>query len=61
MKERFVKFALSQVGYKEGKNNDNKYGKYFGMNNQPWCCFFVSYCARITNIPESIIRTFLSS
>lgn len=29
-----VKTALSQVGYKEGRNNDNKYGKWMGVNNQ---------------------------
>ena len=58
MKEKFIKYALSQVGYKEGKNNDNKYGKYFGMNNEPWCCFFVSYCARKCNIPESVIPNY---
>ena len=30
--------------YKEGKNNDTKYGKWFGLNNQPWCAMFVSWC-----------------
>lgn len=58
MKEKFINYALSQVGYKEGKNNSNKYGEYFGMNHEPWCCFFVSYCARMTDIPESIIPNY---
>ena len=30
-----VATAKTQVGYVEGANNDNKYGAYFGMNNQP--------------------------
>lgn len=30
--------------YKEGKNNDTIFGKWFGLNNQPWCAMFVSYC-----------------
>jgi hypothetical protein len=30
--------------YKEGKNNDNIFGKWYGMNNVPWCAEFVSYC-----------------
>ena len=58
MKEKFINYALSQVGYKEGKNNDNKYGEYFGMNHEPWCALFVSYCARMTDIPESIIPNY---
>ena len=36
--------AKAEVGYKEGKNNDTKYGKWFGANNQPWCAMFVSWC-----------------
>jgi len=41
----FIDVALSQVGYKEGKNNDNKYGAYFGKNNVAWCALFVDWCA----------------
>ena len=58
MKEKFINYALSQVGYKEGKNNDNKYGEYFGMNHEPWCALFVSYCARMCDIPEAIIPNY---
>jgi hypothetical protein len=35
-------FALSH--YKENKNNDNIFGKWYGVNNVPWCAIFVSYC-----------------
>lgn len=31
-------------GYKEGENNDTIFGKWFGLNHQPWCAMFVSYC-----------------
>lgn len=31
-------------GYKEGENNDTIMGKWFGLNHQPWCAMFVSYC-----------------
>jgi len=31
-------------GYKEGTNNDNKFGSWYGINHQPWCAMFVSYC-----------------
>ncbi|CAB4146013.1 TIGR02594, TIGR02594 family protein [uncultured Caudovirales phage] len=30
--------------YKEGTNNDTIFGKWYGMNNQPWCAMFVSFC-----------------
>ena len=30
--------------YKEGANNDTIFGKWYGLNNQPWCAMFVSYC-----------------
>ena len=30
--------------YAEGKNNDTIFGKWYGMNNQPWCAMFVSGC-----------------
>jgi cell wall-associated NlpC family hydrolase len=31
-------------GYREGENNDTIMGKWFGLNHQPWCAMFVSYC-----------------
>ena len=30
--------------YREGENNDTIMGKWFGLNHQPWCAMFVSYC-----------------
>lgn len=35
--------AYSELGYAEASNNDTKYGKWYGMNNQPWCAMFVSW------------------
>ena len=57
MKQKFLEMALSQVGYKEGKNNDNKYGAFFGHNHCAWCAYFVSWNARVTNVPKEIIPT----
>lgn len=31
-------------GYSEGENNDTIFGKWFGLNHQPWCAMFVSWC-----------------
>ena len=50
-KTKVVSLAVSQVGYREGANNYNKYAdnpditKLYGWNvqNQPWCCPFVNW------------------
>lgn len=39
--DELVNWCMSQLGYTEGKNNDNKYGVKYGWNNQPWCMMFV--------------------
>jgi hypothetical protein len=42
---RILQIAGSQVGYREGRNNDNIYGTWYGLNNVAWCAQFVSWCA----------------
>jgi CHAP domain len=37
------------IGYREGPNNDTIYGDWYGLNYQPWCAMFISYCAAKTN------------
>lgn len=32
----------SHEGYQEGPNNDTTFGKWFGLNNQPWCAMSAS-------------------
>lgn len=44
-REAIVAKAVSQIGYKEKGNNDTIYGAWYGMNYQPWCMMFVSWCA----------------
>lgn len=39
-----VEIAKSQLGYKEGPNNQTMYGKWYGLDNNPWCAMFVSWC-----------------
>ena len=36
--------ARQEIGFQEGKNNDTKYGKWYGLNNNAWCAMFVSWC-----------------
>lgn len=37
-----TEIANSYVGYTEGPNNDTVFGKWFGLNNQPWCAMAAS-------------------
>ena len=39
-----VNIAQKQVGFVEGPNNDNPYGTWYGMNHEPYCAMFVSWC-----------------
>jgi hypothetical protein len=41
---KVLDIAKEQIGYQETGNNDTKYGKWYGLNNQPWCAMFVSWC-----------------
>jgi hypothetical protein len=44
--EAILEIAKKEVGTIEGpKDNETKYGKWTGMNFQPWCQSFVSWCA----------------
>lgn len=57
--EKVIEIAKGEVGYLEkksnyqlddktsnaGSNNYTKYGAWYGMNAQPWCDMFVSWCA----------------
>ena len=43
---RIIEVAKAEVGTIEGpKDNETKYGKWTGVNFQPWCQSFVSWCA----------------
>lgn len=35
--------ARKHLGYVEGANKDNIFGKWYGANHSPWCAAFVSY------------------
>jgi hypothetical protein len=46
--------AKNEIGYQETGNNDTKYGKWYGLNNQPWCAMFVSWCFKEANLSHLI-------
>ncbi|QEI43563.1 hypothetical protein BMF77_04183 [Dolichospermum sp. UHCC 0315A] len=54
--QQVIKFAANEIGYKENppKSNNNKFGIWYGMNREPWCAMFVSYCLHNTGLPLKI-------
>lgn len=58
MRQNIVSVALSQEGYKEKGENLTKYGSWYGADRAPWCAIFVSWCARMAGVPESVIPNF---
>lgn len=57
-RNEFVALAHKQVGIKERRTNRTKYGKWYGMDGQPWCAMFVSWCADQVGIPRTTIPKF---
>ncbi len=47
---KVVEIAKAEIGNRETGNNDNKYGKWYGANNQPWCAMFVPCLRQQTNL-----------
>ena len=41
--ETVLFYAKQELKYEEGTNNDTKFGKWYGLNKQPWCAMFVSW------------------
>ena len=46
MKDKVLAAAQAYVdqGYQEGTNNDTIFGKWYGLNFNPWCAMYVSKC-----------------
>lgn len=40
--KKLFELCEAALGYKEGINNDTLYGKWYGLNNQPWCAMVAS-------------------
>jgi hypothetical protein len=40
--KKLMELCEASVGYTEGVNNDTTFGKWYGLNNQPWCAMSAS-------------------
>ena len=46
--------ANSQIGYSETGDNSTMYGKWYGLDKQPWCAIFVSWCYAQAGLSKNI-------
>ena len=53
--EDVLKIACSELGVEENSEGSNltKYGRWYGMDGEPWCAMFVSYCFNFAGLPLS--------
>lgn len=49
IRERALDAAIAELGYTESPNgsNQNKYGAWYGMNGEPWCAMFCTWCFEV--------------
>lgn len=55
MVNKILEIARGELGYKEGANNNTKYGADYGLNYNPWCQMFIWWIAQKAGISEDII------
>ena len=57
MSERrdIIRIAAAEVGYTAGEGDATKYGAWYGMDHNPWCMMFVSWCADRAGVKTDVI------
>ncbi len=53
---KVLNIARSQLGYTEGPNNDNKFGRWYGMNHVSYCDIWISWVAAMAGAEDIIGR-----
>jgi hypothetical protein len=54
---KVIELCKASEGYTEGPNNDTTFGKWFGLNNQPWCAMAASKMYFDAGILASVANT----
>lgn len=51
--QQVVEIARKEIGNTEFPDSSNltKYGEWFGLNAEPWCAIFVSWCFAASGLP----------
>ena len=55
LRQAIINVARGELGYQETGDNITKYGAWYGLQGQPWCAMFVSWCANQAGVPTSAI------
>jgi hypothetical protein len=64
--KQFLTALASQIGYREGRdpdgnwNNDNKFGRWYGMNYVAWCAIFQSWGANEVGALGTLVPKYAS-
>ncbi len=45
---------IAKSGYREGANNATVFGEWYGMQNQPWCAMYISWCFKEAGLSELV-------
>jgi hypothetical protein len=58
LRQKALNRATTQLGVKENPtgSNNNKYGEWYGMNYEPWCAMFCTWCFEMEGASEAFIR-----
>lgn len=58
LREAALKKAVDQLGYKESPSgsNGNMFGSWYGMNYEPWCAMFCTWCYALSGDTKSFVR-----
>jgi hypothetical protein len=54
---KVIELCEASINYTEGPNNDTTFGKWFGLNNQPWCAMSASKMYFDAGIIASVANT----
>jgi hypothetical protein len=54
---KVMELCKASVGYTEGTNNETTFGKWYGLNNQPWCAMAASKMYFDAGIIGSVANT----
>jgi hypothetical protein len=55
--KKVLQLCAGKIGYTEGPNNDTEFGKWFNLNNQPWCAMAASKMYSDAGILSSVANT----
>jgi hypothetical protein len=51
--QNVINIAAREVGTKEAQGNKTKYGRWYGLDGNPWCAMFLSWCFYQAGIPQT--------